>query len=52
MELKILLRSYPGMQQLWSVALLAAYSDAREFAAAETGRRSIPFLSSVPIPGK
>jgi hypothetical protein len=37
MELKILLRRYPGMQRLWSVALQATYSDARELAAAETG---------------
>ena len=36
-ELKILLRRYPGMQRLWSVALQTAYSDARELAAAETG---------------
>ena len=36
-ELKILLRKYPGMQRLWPAALQAAYVDARELAAAETG---------------
>ncbi len=36
-ELKILLRKYPGMQRLWSAAVQAAYADARELSAAESG---------------
>jgi hypothetical protein len=56
MELKILLRSYPGMQQLWSVALAlalqAAYSDARELAAAETGLAIDTFPLQCPHSGQ
>ncbi|MBK5932108.1 hypothetical protein CCR82_16590 [Halochromatium salexigens] len=36
-ELRILLRKYPGMQRMWPAAVHAAYVDARELAAAETG---------------
>jgi DNA-binding transcriptional ArsR family regulator len=49
-ELKILLRRYPGMQRLWPTALQAAYSDARELAAAETGLPIERFPPDCPYP--
>jgi hypothetical protein len=36
-ELKILMRKYPGMKRLWIPAVQDAYTDARELAAEESG---------------
>jgi hypothetical protein len=47
-ELKILLRKYPGMKRLWPDATQAAYADARELAAAETGLPIETFPTSCP----
>ena len=36
-KINILLRKHPGMKRLWSDAVVEAYADARELAAAESG---------------